>query len=145
MNESVFLTREAILETQDTLQIEKVELTRGFVYVREMTAFEKNIWEQSLLKKAPSGNPNVNAGYETSLDNFRAKLAVNTMCDETGKLLFDMRDVKKISIQMSASNLEKVVDKAQGLNSITEEDKDEILKNSEAEPAEDSNLNSASN
>ena len=145
MSESVFLTRESILETRDVLDIKKVELSRGHVFVREMTAYEKNVWEQSLLKKTTGGNSGVNGGYETTLDNFRAKLAVNTICDDKGKLLFNMKDVYKLSSMLSASNLEKIVDEAQTLNAITEEDKDEILKNSEAEGADNSNSDSALN
>ena len=143
MSESVFLGRKAILETQDVLAIEKVELTRGHVFVREMTGREKNTWEQSMMKKTSSQGSGV--GYETTLDNYKAKLAVVTMCDEKGKLFLDMRDLAKVNLMMSASNLEKVVNAAQKINAISEEDKEDMLKNSEADQQDNSTSDSAEN
>ena len=143
MQESIFLGRKAILETQDELAIEKVELTRGHVFVREMTGKEKNTWEQSMMKKTSSqGN---GAGYETTLDNYKAKLAVVTICDEKGKLFLDMRDLAKVNVMMSASNLEKVVNAAQKINAISEDDREDMLKNSEADQQDNSTLDSAEN
>lgn len=144
MSESVFLGRKALLETQDELAIKKVELTRGHVFVREMTGREKNTWEQSMMKKTASAGVN-GVGYETTLDNYKAKLAVVTMCDEEGKLFLDMRDITKVNTMMSASNLEKVVNAAQKINAISEEDKEDMLKNSEADLQDNSTLVSAEN
>lgn len=138
---SLQLTRDLLLQ-KDELKIEKVELTRGCVYVREMTGKEKDIWEQSMLKQTKVGNK---MEYETTLDDFRAKLCVVTVCDETGKLLFEPKDVKVLNSAMSASNIEKIVAMAQKLNAITEEDKKELLKNSEADQEGSSNSGSASN
>ena len=45
MKESILLSRENLLQ-KDELQIEKVELSRGFVFVREMTGKEKDVWEK---------------------------------------------------------------------------------------------------
>ena len=148
MSESVFLTRESLLEQKDELAIERVELSRGHVFVREMTASEKNIWERSLMKEVPilnarKGQPT--SEYKTTLEDYRAKLAVCTVCDETGKLLFTMRDVKTLSNQLSASNMEVIADAASHLNKITQEDQEEMVKNSEAEVKEDSSLGSAEN
>lgn len=138
----VFLTREMILDTRDELKIEKVELTRGIVFVREMSGEEKDIWERSMMKRvqAPGAKE---ATYETTLDHYKAKLAVVTMCDEHGNLLFDMRDIRKLSKMMSASNLEKVVEAAQAINAISQKDKEEILGNSEADQQDNSTLGSA--
>lgn len=148
MNELVFLTREALLEEKDALAIQKVELSRGFVFVREMTASEKSIWERSLMKEVPilgakRGQPT--SEFKTTLEDYRAKLAVCTVCDEFGKLLFTMRDVKLLSTQLSASNMELIADAASHLNKITQEDQEEMVKNSEAVPEEDSNSDSAAN
>ncbi len=144
MEKSVFLNREALLQ-RDELKIEKVQLTRGFVYVREMTGREKDIWEQSMLKQKPSGNKNAPVEYETTLEDFRAKLAVVTVCDEKGELLLKPQDAKELNKMMSASNEERIVETAQRLNAITEKDKEEILKNLEAEQEEGSNSGSAEN
>ncbi len=144
MEKSIFLSRDALLQ-RDELKIEKVELTRGYVYVREMTGSEKDVWEQSMLKQKPSGNKNKPVEYETSLEDFRAKLAVMTVCDEDGKLLFRPQDARSLNNAMSASNMEKIVETAQRLNAVTEKDKEEILKNSEADPESVSSSSSAEN
>lgn len=144
MDNVIFLNREALLQ-RDELKIEKVQLTRGFVYVREMTGREKDIWEQSMLKQKPSGDKNNPIRYETTLENFRAKLAVVTVCDENGELLLKPSDVENLNKMMSASNIERIIEVAQKLNAITEKDKDEILKNSETDPDEGSNSGSVEN
>jgi hypothetical protein len=144
MSEMILLTREALLQ-KDDLKVEKVELSKGYVFVREMTGHEKDVWEQSMLKQKPSGNKNKGVEYETTLEDFRAKLAVVTVCDEKGDLVFEPGDVKNLSKMMSASNLEKIVETAQRLNAITTADKEEILKNSETDLKDSSNSDSVEN
>lgn len=141
MENSVFLGREALLQ-KDALKVEKVELTRGFVFVREMTSKDKDAWEQSMLKKIPTKE---GFKYETTLDDFRAKLAVSTVCDENGDLLFTPKDTKDLNKMMSASNMEKIVEVAQRLNAITDKEKEEIVKNLEADLEDGSNSESAEN
>jgi nitrate reductase NapAB chaperone NapD len=138
------LTREMLLEQRDTLKIEQVQLSRGAVYVREMTGTEKDIWERSMMKRIANPDPNANVEYETTLEDYKGKLAVVTLCDRHGNLLFTMRDVKKLSSMMSASNLEKVIEVAQEINGISQKDKKEILGNLEAGQQEDSSSGSAS-
>lgn len=144
MSEMVLLTREALLQ-KDDLKVEKVELSRGFVFVREMTGHEKDVWEQSMIKQKPQGNKNKGIEYETSLEDFRAKLAVVTVCDAEGNLLFKPEDVKTLSRMMSATNMEKIIDVAQRINAISQKDRDEILKNSEADQVGNSNSDSVEN
>lgn len=144
MGNSILLTRDALLQ-KDDLKKEKVELTKGFVYVREMTAAEKNNFEMSMLKQVRTGNVKNPVSYETSLDNYRTKLAICTVCDEEGNLLFTMKDVSLLAQSISASNLEKIVDKASEINAITKEDREEILKNSETDLDAASNSSSVGN
>jgi hypothetical protein len=144
MNENVFLTKDLLLQ-RDDLKIEKVELTRGYVYVREMTGSEKDRWEQSMLKQKPNGNKNAAIEYETTLEDFRAKLAVVTICDADGNLLFEAKDIKALNKAMSATNMEKIVEVAQRLNVISQKDRDELLKNSEADQEDSSSSDSAEN
>ena len=66
---------------------------------------------------------------DRKMDDFRAKLAVNTLCDEKGKLMMKQADVTVLSRAMSAARLEKIMTVAQDLNKITEEDKEELVKN----------------
>lgn len=140
---SELLSRDLLLQ-KDDLQIEKVELSRGHVFVREMTGKEKDIWEQSMLKQTGGGGRG-KVEYETTLEDFRAKLAVVTVCDSEGNLLFKPTDVKLLNASMSASNMEKIVNVAQRLNAISEKDKDELLKNSEADQENSSSSGSAEN
>jgi len=147
MSDSVFLTKESLLQA-DELAIEKVELSRGHVFVREMNALEKSVWERSLLKEVPilgakKGQPQ--SEMVPTMENYRAKLAVSTVCDKDGTLLFTMRDVPLLSKSMSAANMEVIADKASELNKITPEAQEEVVKNLEAAPANDSNSGSAEN
>ena len=139
--ENVLLTREALLVKQDLKKV-KVELPMGYVYVREMTAAEKNDFEMMLLKTTRTGNPKNPVAYESSLENYRTKLLVCTVCDEEGKLLFTKKDVSLLSQNMSASTMEKIADEASKLNAITKEDREEMLKNSETDPEDGSNSSS---
>ncbi len=128
MSNSVLLNREALLK-KDELKIEKVELSKGCVYVREMTGREVDLWRKSLMKEVKTGDRRNPVEYQTSLEDFSAKLAVMTVCDENGNLLFKPQDVVTLNGNMSASNLDKIVTVAQKLNGISEEEKDVLLKN----------------
>ena len=141
MKESILLSREALLQ-RDELKIERVELSKGHVFVREMTGLEKDIWEKSMLKEKPSGNKNRPVEYEVNIEGFRAKLAIVTVCNEKGVLLFKPEDVRVLNQMMSAANLDRIITVAQRLNAITEKDKEELLKNSETDLEESSNSGS---
>ena len=75
------LSRKRLLEKEE-LTIVKVEFENGdFVFVRQMTGHERDTFEQSLLKKNRDAK-GVITGYEQATEDFRAKLAVVTLCDE---------------------------------------------------------------
>lgn len=134
------LNRESLL-AKEVLQIEKVELSKDeYIYVRGMTGHERDHFEQSLLKRIKDAKGKIT--FEQSLDDFRAKLVVNTICDEQGNLILKPGDYPTLSMNMSAAKLEKIVNKSQELNAITEEDKEELLKNSEADQVGNSTLDS---
>jgi len=135
------LNRDALLQKEE-LQIERVDLDKGaFVFVRQMTGRERDRFDQSLMQevKDRSGNKT----YERNLSDFRAKLAVSTLCDDKGVNLLTHEDIATLSQNMSAARLEKIVTKAQELNKITEEDKENLVKNSEGDPVADSISDSA--
>lgn len=124
-----FLTREQMLEPEK-LTIKKVDLGNGdFVFVRQMTGRERDNFEQSLIKEVKDKKGNVDH-YDRDLKDFRAKLAVNTLCDEEGKNVMKPTDFEVLSMSMSAVKLEKIATKAQELNKITDEEKENIVKNS---------------
>lgn len=120
------MDKKRLLE-REKLQTEKVEFENGdFVYVRQMTGHERDVFERSLYTMDKDNKPT------TRLEDFRAKLAVVTMCDEEGKLLLSAADYAQLSNAMSAARLERIVNAAQKLNAITEADKEALVKNSEA-------------
>lgn len=138
------LDKKKLLE-KEKLQIEKVDLGNGeYVYVRQMTAHDRDVWERSVLKEKRNTKGQLES-YETVLEDFRAKLAVITVCDENGELLLEQKDYVTLSRNMSASRLEKIIAAAQKLNAITEEDKEELVKNSLAGQAGNSSFDSVDN
>lgn len=120
----------AKLLAKEELKVEKVDFGNDeFVFVRQMTGRERDRFERSLFKEQKDRKGNIT--YKQALEDFRAKLVVNVVCDETGKNLLEPGDWDLLSQNMTAARLEKLVEKAQELNRITEEDKEEMLKNSE--------------
>jgi ABC-type ATPase involved in cell division len=139
-----FLDRAKLLE-KEVLQIVKVDFDNGdYVYVRQMTGHERDVFEQSLLKKNRDNKGTV-ISYEQATEDFRAKLAVVTVCDENGGMIFQPRDYVTLSMNMSAKRLETIVNKAQELNKISEEDKEELVKNLEVGQADNSTSGFAEN
>ncbi len=138
------LDRNALLSKEE-LTIEKVEFENGdFVYVRQMTGRERDAWEQSLVRKVKDEKGNVKS-YEQATEDYRAKLAVCTVCDESGKLIMQLGDASILSQQKSAKTLDKIIEKAQQLNKITESDKEDLVKNYEAGQAGNLSSDSAEN
>ena len=131
------LTREALLKKQE-LKVEQLDFEDGeYIFVREMTGRERDIFERSIYEFDKDNKP-VNR-----LEDFRAKLAVCTICDEEGNLLLKPTDVQALSNNMGARKLELIVDKAQELNKISQKDKDGLTKNSGAGGPGSSNSGSA--
>lgn len=138
------LNKEMLL-TKQALKIEKVEFESGdFIYVREMTGKDRDNFENSIMKARRDAKGDIK-GYDQVLENFRSKLAVVTICDEKGDLMFAPNDANKLSECISISNLEKIVEVASNLNKITPKDKEDLLKNSEAAPDGNSNSGSVEN
>lgn len=138
----VLLDRKGLLRKEELEKI-KVELGNDeFVYVRQMTGQGRDKFEQSIVKLTES--PGGVVSYERTMDDFRAKLAVNTVCDEEGNLILDADDFLKLSQHMSAKKLELIINVAQKLNAITEKDKEDLVKNLEGAKSADSTLGSAS-
>jgi hypothetical protein len=138
------LTKDLLLQ-KEKLEIEKVEFDNGdYVYVRQMTGHERDMFEQSMLRKNRDGKGNV-LSVETVMDDFRSKLAAITLCDEEGKSLLSANDYAVLSNNMSAKRLEKIINISQKLNAITEEDKEAIVKNSKPGVEDNSSFASVEN
>jgi len=140
---SGLLNRDQLLQKR-SLKIERVELEDGnHVFVRQMTGRERDIFEQSIFSIDATDQSNVKV--EQKREDFRAKLAVVTICDEQGDLLLKRDDYDLLSQSMGARDLEEIVNVAQKLNKITKEDKEGVIKNSEAGKTGSSNLGSVGN
>ena len=129
---------------KENMEIVPVELGNGEgVYVRQMTGGERDKFEQTLRKTVKDSKGVTN--FELAIDNFRSKLAVCCVCDEQGNLLFRPEDYTVLAQNISAARLEKIVNVAQKLNAISEEDKEELVKNSVAGETGNSTSGSAEN
>jgi hypothetical protein len=134
------LDKSALLQ-KEKLQVEKVKLGEDdFVYVTQMTGHGRDEFELSHLKKTEDKKGNTT--YEQVMSDFRAKLAVATVCDEEGVLLFEPKDYILLSQNMSAAKLEKIVNVAQRLNAISEQDKEALVKNSKPDLEDNSSSGS---
>ena len=130
------LNRDILLK-KEVLKIKKVDLgDEEFVFVRQMTGRERDRFEQSLMYEKRDKRGNIT--FERSLEDFRAKLAVHTVCDEAGNNLLQPEDYPTLSQNMSAARLELIVNEAQELNRISAVDRENLIKNSEAAQSGDS-------
>lgn len=139
------LDRKKLLQ-KEQVEIKKVDLgNNDFVYVRQMSAKSRDLFERSLFEyvdeKDEKGEDTL--GIKRNMENFRVKLVLNTICDEKGKLLLRPEDMDEFSENISANTLDKIVEASQKLNAISEEAKEELLKNSETGRPEDSSSGSA--
>jgi len=133
---SKLLGRKELLR-KDNLDVEKVELSDDeHVYVKQMTGRERDRFEQSIVEV--SEDKNGNTSYNQNLEDFRAKLAVQTVCDKNGKNLLQPGDYEKLSMNISAKKLEKIINKAQKINGISNRDKENLVKNSKPGQSGDS-------
>lgn len=129
-----FLSKDQIIEAKD-IESEEVEVPEwgGKVRVRMMTGAERDAFESSIVKR---NGKNI----ETNMENFRAKLCAMTMVNVNDRLLFpNPEDVRKLA-RKSAKALDRVFSVAQRLNGMSNEDVDDLTKNSSAGQSEDSIL-----
>ena len=131
------LTRDQILLADD-LTRERVDVPEwmppgskpedSFVYVRELTASEKDLFEAENFKAK---------GVPVNQIDFRARLLSRTICDENGKLLFSQKDVQALGLKSKVA-ADRCANVALRLSAATDEEKDELLGNSKGGQPEDS-------
>lgn len=116
------LTRDEILRLAD-IKVEKVEVPQwsGNVYVKMMTGRERDEFDQFVYDTRDDDK-------KINLHQTRAKLCVLTICDESGKRLFDDGDMVAIG-NKSASALERIVAAARKLNALDGESVESLEKN----------------
>ena len=136
-----FLNRDQLLK-REKLTVEKVEFDNGdHIFVRAMYGGERDAFEASLLRETTDTKGDI--AYKYASEDFRAKLAVHTVCNEEGKNIFKPNDTITISKNMSAARLDLIVEVAQRLSKITEKDKEALVKNLEGGQSGDSTSGSA--
>lgn len=126
-----FLGRDAILAKVDVQERELyVPEWETWVNVRGLTARERDDYERSIM---------VGKGKDrdVNLRNLRAKLVVRSVVDSAGQLLFSDADIEALG-DKSAAALERIFDVARDLSGLSEQDTEELLKNSESGRPDDS-------
>lgn len=132
----MILKRADILNAVD-VKTEEVQVPEwgGSVYVRGLTAGERDKWEASLYSAEKRGSSFEVVAHK---DNIRAKFLVVSIVDEEGKLMFTAGDIEALS-KKSAAPVDRLFAVAQRLSGMTKEDVEELEKNLKAVP-EDSSL-----
>jgi len=140
MGKGIALSREGLLAGKPLKKVKVVLDEKGdeFVFVREMKGNERDSFETTIMNLEgfeDDGTPR----YSKTMNSFRSKLAVHTVCDEEGKLLFKADDWATLGDNISAVWLDKIVKEAQKLNKM---DKGDVVKNSDTVQPGDSSSDS---
>jgi len=115
------LSRDEILgKRRGRVEEVKVPEWGGTVFVREITASERDAFEASSLDKKGGAK----------MVNIRARLAVLTLSDSEGKRLFGDADVAALG-ELPASAMDRIFEASMRVNRLTKSDVDELEKNSE--------------
>lgn len=129
------LTKKAIKQANDNpSELVSIPEWGGDVYVRALTAFERDNLEERLFKQSEGKEPN----------NVRSIIAAMCCVDENGNRLFEDSDIEWLS-KKNASAVSRVSDKARILSKMTKQEVEELEKNSEGDRANSSNSDSVSN
>ena len=125
------LSRDEILKVDD-IRYEEVEVPEwgGTVRVRGMSGAERDAFEGSVVEQR---------GKKTAVNtrNLRAKLVAKSIVDGAGKRIFDDGDVEALG-QKSAAALNRVFEVAQRLSGLSDEDMEELEKNSGSDQSDGS-------
>lgn len=126
------LGRDDILSCDD-VRIEKVIVPewQGYVFVRGMSGRERDRFEEAVTRIDKKGVRAVR--YE----NFRARLCAECICNEQGERLFSPQDIALLG-KKNAAALARVFAKATELSGMSEDDVEEMVGNSDADPSDDS-------
>jgi len=128
MAETKSLTAKAIFEADD-IRIEPVEVPEwgGVVYIRTLTAADRDRMEAAIANLDKQGK-----SRGARFDIIRSAIAAASLCDETGKAMFDSKDfqetIKKLGAK-SAKAIGRISVAASKLSGIEEEDVEELAEN----------------
>jgi hypothetical protein len=115
------LGKDAILAADD-IRSERVPVPEwgGEVMVRGLTGRQRDAWEASMTVRRGKK-------LEQDMRDFRARLVVQCVVDETGQLVFHDGDVDALSAK-SGSALDRIYDTAARLSGISGDDVDELTR-----------------
>ena len=130
--EKKFLDKVGILTQQDmvTEDIQIPEWGDAWVRVRTLSASERDHFEAG-------SRVGVGKKAKFNQEHFRARLCLLCLIDEEGNRLFDEGDTFPLGAK-SAAAIDRIFTVAQRLNKFTDEDVDELTKNSQPDQSEDS-------
>ncbi len=130
------LDRSAILGADDLGSeiVQVPEWNNGHVRVRGLTAAERDAYEQSLMEATRTGK---RTKITPKLQNAKARMAVLCIVDADGKRMFTDEDAAALG-EKSASALNRIVEAIQKLSGMSDEDLEELEKNSGTGQSDDS-------
>jgi len=110
-----------ILNTND-IKTKKIDIAEwgGFVEIRSMTGESRDAYEESVFRKMDNGE------YERDLSNARAKLIAACVYGPDGQRMFKSDSQVKALGSKSAIVLDRLFTECQNLNSISQQDMDEL-------------------
>lgn len=131
MDERKYLSRDDVFAVDDRVT-EEVHVPEwgGWLRVRSLSGAERDALEQSMIVMRGKER-------ETNLTAFRQKLVARTVVSGDGKRMFSDADVAALG-QKSSSALDKVASVAIRVSKMTQEDVEELTKNSESGQSDDS-------
>jgi hypothetical protein len=121
------LTKDQFFALRPEIKEVQIPALGGSVYVKAMTAGERDRFEAYQEK---SGN-----------EDFRALLAVATVCDAAGVSVFSLDDLSRLS-GLPSHALQAVVHEAIAVNRMGKGDVEDLKKSSSNDPADGSNFDS---
>jgi hypothetical protein len=126
------LGRNQILDAKD-LQTEDVPVPEwgGEVRIRMLTGEERDAYEASMVELKKDGSAKANR------ENVRARLLILCIVNEAGEQMFNRADIKLLG-RKSAKALERVINKVNEMNGISEKDIEELAEGFDNAPSEDS-------
>jgi hypothetical protein len=128
------LGRDDILSADD-IRIEQVDVPEwgGTVYIRTLTGLQRERYVESIRRTVGHGKKQ---SVEIVLQQSGAKLAAQTLCDESGKLLFTEADIPALA-RKSARALQRVIDASARLNGLDDEAENDAKNDSASRVAAD--------
>jgi hypothetical protein len=126
------LGRNQILDAKD-LQTEDVPVPEwgGEVRIRMLTGEERDAYEASMVELKKDGSAKANR------ENVRARLLILCIVNEAGEQMFNRAEIKLLG-RKSAKALERVINKLNEMNGISEKDIEELAEGFDNAPSEDS-------